>query len=436
MLAYLEKFNKLPLEIRNKVSNERSIKIIEGLEKKYKIALAVLIMKVMAGESGLNNLANSLLKEDLSKNQADELAKELKEKIFSSLDNYFSAGAIRPVKPVIPISAGEPKVEGASFFFSPDDEEEIRQLTKKIVMAENLGLSAGAIDDKLAEITSRAQINFGSADLADRFLQILRTYLRGIRNKLEVKATLMKPFLNGGLSFDEDSAQKIMLLADKVLNSGEVGSDQPIRTTPKIRPPEPVKSDFFPKGEISLDPAYDFSRLDLKAKTASIKNDLKKLDTGRELPAPMPAILPSHKSEPEAIPLIKRRFKAENLSQPQRVKIEDVKYVPRVMSPLDELHYLDLTNFRRLDLDPLKSAAKIKSKIDLLAEEDYGKRLEGIKFWRLSPVNKLYLAIGHLSISENKPVDVIIEERKIAGSDYLTANEFKAVMDLNKNLRF
>lgn len=446
MLGYLEKFNKLPLEIRNKVSNERSIAIIERLEKKYKIALAVLIMKVMAGELGLNNLADSLLKENLSKREADELARELKEKIFSSLDNYFSAGAVQPVKPVAPVAAGEPKVKGASFFFSPDDEEEIRQLTKKIVMAENSGLPSGAIDDKLAEIISRAQINFGSADLAGRFSQILRTYLRGVRNKLEIKAALMKPFLNGGLSFDEDSAQKIMLLADKVLNSsfpakagppaGRSGLDQPIRPAPEIRPPEPVKSDFFSKGEISRDLSYDFSKLNLKAKADRIKNDLKKLDTGRELPAPMPAILPSPKNDPEARPLIKRRFKAENLSQSQKVKIEDVKYVPRVMSPLDELRYLDLTNFRRLDLDPLKSAAKIKSKIDLLAEEDYGKKLEGIKLWRLSPVNKLYLEIGHLSISENKPVDVIIEERKMAGADYLTADEFKAVMDLNKNLRF
>ena len=106
------------------------------------------------------------------------------------------------------------------------------------------------------------------------------------------------------------------------------------------------------------------------------------------------------------------------------------------MGPLDEIKYMDLINFRRLDREPVKSAEKIKSKINLLAEEDYGKRLEGVKFWRLSPINKLYLEIGSSSISENKPVDVIIEERKMAGLDYLTADEFKVIMDLNKSLRF
>jgi hypothetical protein len=136
------------------------------------------------------------------------------------------------------------------------------------------------------------------------------------------------------------------------------------------------------------------------------------------------------------MPLIKRRFEAENLSQSPKVKIEDVKYVPRVMGPLDEIKYMDLINFRRLDREPSKSAEKIKNKIHLLEEEDYGKKLEGIKFWRLSPINKLYLEIGRLSISENKPIDVIIEERKMAGVDYLTADEFKVIMDLNKSLRF
>ncbi|MBI2459672.1 MAG: hypothetical protein HYV53_03925 [Parcubacteria group bacterium] len=471
MLAYLEKFNKLPAVVRSQVSDSRALAIIEELEKKYKVALAALIMKIMVGEIALNQLAENLLKENLSESQANELARALKQNIFSSaMVKPASAAAI-----AVP-SISQPKVKGANFFFSPDDEEEIRQLTKKIVMAENLSLAPAVIDDKLTEIISRAQINFGSAGLAERFSQILRTYLRGIRNKLDVKAALMKPFLNGGLNFDEDSAQKVMLLADKVVHpvksQSEIGTQsvfngvnsvpglpampaqagqagQPIKPLPKISLPELEKS------EISRDAAYDFSKL--ATKDNKLKNDLKKLDVSRELAPLTPAVLPAQagasaapapkktpqaqekvplKSDAGARPLIKRRFEAENLNQSQKVKIEDVKYVPRVMGPLDELKYLDLISFRRLDPDSLKSADKIKSKINLLAEKDYGKKLEGIKLWRLSPINKLYLAIGHLSISENKPVDVIIEERKARGEEYLSSEEFKAIMDLNKSLRF
>ena len=135
-------------------------------------------------------------------------------------------------------------------------------------------------------------------------------------------------------------------------------------------------------------------------------------------------------------PLIRRRFEAVNINLSQKIKVEDVKYVPKVLSPLDELRYMNLISFRRLDKEASVAAEKIKDEINLLVEESYGKKLEGIRLWRTSPIHKLYLEIGHLSISENKPVDVIIEERKMQGKEYLTPAEFKVIMDLNKSLRF
>ena len=478
MLGYLQKFNSLPSSLRQKISGSEAMAKIEALEKKYNILLAVLIMKIVVREIKIDDLLDYLIKENLPKDRAEELAQELKQKIFFSLGNYFSASEIKPerlIKPTMdaPVlsadesSVNEPKIKSASFFFSPDDEQEIRELTKKIVIAENSDLVTETVDDKLKKIISRVQINFGSADLADRFSQILRTYLRGIRNKFETNATLMKPFLSGGLSFDEDSAEKVMSFADKVLNSE---SDQSIKPLLKINLPKSEKADSSLGREISRDAAYDFSKL--RKQDSKIKDDLKKLDTAHELAPLTPTVLPAQagvsvpitqinapiakgkasvitkevKTNPKPIspavesdsfdmPLIKRRFKAENLNQSQKAKVEDVKYIPRVMGPLDEIKYMNLINFRRLDRSPSKSADKIKNKINLL-EEDYAKKLEGIKFWRQSPIYRLYLEIGHLSISDNKPIDVIIEERKMANLDYLTADEFRAIMDLNKSLRF
>jgi len=457
MLEYLQKFNNLPTELRRKVSDGQAMDKIEELEKRYNVSLAALIMKVMVKDLSLNELPDYLLKEKLSKEQANGLTRELKETIFSQLGYYFSADSKKSSESLSEAPISEPKVKGSSFFFSPDDEEEIRNLTQKIIVAENSSLSAEAIDEKLKEITSRAEINFGSADLADRFSKILKTYLRGIRDKLDTKVALMKPFLNGGLSFDEASAEKAITLADKVLNSK---SDKPLEPLPTVKFSEAEKTDFLKKREIVRDAAYDFSKL--AERSEKIKNDLKKLDTSHELAPLTPSavvaktekpkvqekITPTPKKvQPKAIPiqsepdndhimpLIKRRFEAENLSQSPKVKIEDVKYVPRVMGPLDEIRYMDLINFRRLDRDSLNASAKIKNKIDLL-EEDYGKKLEGIKLWRQSPIYKLYLEIGRSSISSNRPVDVIIEERKMNNQEYLTTEEFKAIMDLNKSLRF
>jgi len=65
MLVYLEKFNKLPAAVRNKVSDSRAMAIIEKLEKKYNVSLAALIMKVMVKEIALDDLTDHLLKENL-----------------------------------------------------------------------------------------------------------------------------------------------------------------------------------------------------------------------------------------------------------------------------------------------------------------------------------------------------------------------------------
>lgn len=417
MLGYLQKFNSLPDVLKQKVSNAEAMKKIEALERKYNIALAALIMKVMVKEIDPGNLREYLMKENLDERQAEDLALDLKKNIFSFVSPVF------PAIPAMP-DPEQLKAKGASFFFSADDEEEIRKLSNLIIKQENPEIVSESIDNKLKRIISMAGINFGSADLAERFSRILRTYLQGIRNKIDAKAALIKPFLSGGLSFDEDSAEKVMILAGKILNSK---SAAPIKPLPKIKIPELEKRDA----------AYDFSKLSPK------------LDTAHEL-APLTPKVVKKEPEKEKIPekkkipaveenkntIVKRRFESENSISGQKIKIEDVKYIPRVMEPIDEIKYMDLTNFRRLDNDPFKSADKIKSKIDLFEQESYGKKLESVKLWRSSPINKLYLEIGNSSIGGNKPVDVIMEERKKNNQEYLTADEFKAIMDLNKSLRF
>ena len=105
-------------------------------------------------------------------------------------------------------------------------------------------------------------------------------------------------------------------------------------------------------------------------------------------------------------------------------------------SDVDELAEMNLVNFRRLSQSPYEAIKKIEDKVGFLEEDSYKKRLEGIKAWRQSPVNKIYLAIGQESIEQKKTVDTVIEDRKNSGKDYITVQEFNAIMDLNKGLRF
>ncbi|MDD4901186.1 MAG: hypothetical protein PHS62_03725 [Patescibacteria group bacterium] len=500
MLDYLKKFNNLPAGLRQKISSQPVMAAIEALEKKYQFPLAALIMKVLVGEIVQENLALILVKENLSEAAAKELARGLNEKVFTAVSGSPAAvvppkrEAARPEAPrsgkemlrldhnlpvvlekseILPAarSESEPLVKGASFFFSASDEKEIKELASKIDQMGKTKTPAAAIEEKLKSIIDRVQINFGSTNLAVRFKEILKTYLRGIRNRLDTEATLAKSFFSGGLSFDKDSAQQVMDMADKILNSRPGG---PLKPLPKIRIKEPenrdmpydfsklaVKKNFSPdvaaggRQVPASAPKYEFKRDAPPARAAlrpempapaAVKPRAAKKDIGPllEIKSFQPKSTARIRLKPESresargvpMPFIKRRFEMENTSANPKIKVEDVKYVPKVMSPLDELKYLDLVSFRRLDQNPAKAVAKIMNIINLLSEENYGKRLDGIKFWRSSPLNRLYLKIGQMSISENRPVDVIIEERKIKGGDYLAAAEFEAIMDLNKSLRF
>jgi len=494
---YLQKFNKLPKNLRDKVSTPSVMAAINELEKKYGISLASTVMKVMAKEIKFSSLADYFLEEEnLDAGRAGELTKAMAEKIFAGVKDYLGAEAggqekrqeaprqassasvpladladkqgegEEPVK-VETEKEAAPVVKGASFFFSPEDEEEIRELTKKIDGGAKVALTDEQIEEKLNKIIASAQINFGSQELLDRFRSILKTYLRGIRDRIEIKQTLKKTFADGGLGFDNDSVDEVLKITDSVAGGEKVS----------LRLPEDGSAGKEAEDKTAVlrnigvrDVDYSFSSL--AALEEKKKKEPIKLDVSHEIAPPPPAIAekrpeketektaePSRtetkipvnpvgiipKSNAVALPAqeFKRPVAKASLRTPTllqsagKKKMEDVKYVPpKVMNPIDELRYMDLVNFRRLSPEAGKQVAKIKEKINLLEEENYSRRLEGIKGWRQSLINKLYLSIGQQSISESKPVDVIIEERKNAGQDYLTLEEFKAIMDLNKELRF
>lgn len=125
------------------------------------------------------------------------------------------------------------------------------------------------------------------------------------------------------------------------------------------------------------------------------------------------------------------------VSQPRRAIIHDIRQ-PRskLVGPIEELHRLDLASFHRLGPDAVSIVQKIKEKIDLLASESLTKKAEGVKAWKQSPVNQLYLAIGAASMSLGKSVEAVINDRATGGEPVLTTVEFRTIADLNKALRF
>lgn len=485
MLEYLQKFNSLPKDLRDKVSAPAVMSAIEELEKRYEVNLAAAVMKIMVKEIAAGDMAECLASEfGLGGVKAKQLERDLKQKVFFNTADYLGikkadgdekeqideliAQAAEKEKAAPPLArsgaeADLPRqirqpAEEAGFYFHPEDEEEIRELAKKTDDYAQDPAPADNIEDKLNEIIKKTEINFGSAILIERFKQILKTYIRGIRDKISIKQTLTKPLDSGGLGFDNDSVDHVLLVADGVMKSAnrDSAAQQPLSQAPGVSGARDMEYDLA--AELKKKESFKANKLDTQHELAPLLPMISPQPPARQpQPAKMPQIPPvppqtepfltrniivkplpvSDYGAPAEQIIIRRPDAIKAQAKPEgKPKMEDVKFMPKVFGPVDELQYMDLANFRRLAKNPANIAAKIKEKINLLEEDSFVKRLEGIKAWRSNPVNRLYLQMGQAGISENKPINAIIEERQAAGQECLNNQEFEAVTDLNRELRF
>ncbi|MBI4652629.1 hypothetical protein HY750_00005 [Candidatus Kuenenbacteria bacterium] len=117
-------------------------------------------------------------------------------------------------------------------------------------------------------------------------------------------------------------------------------------------------------------------------------------------------------------------------------KTESIKFTSKLMGPIEELKNFSLNEFRKLGNTAQESIQGIEEKINILEKDSLFKKAEGIKAWQNSEINKLYLEIGRASLEKNIPISKVIDERINNNLLTLTIDEFEAITDLNRRLRF
>ncbi len=120
---------------------------------------------------------------------------------------------------------------------------------------------------------------------------------------------------------------------------------------------------------------------------------------------------------------------------PER-KFTDVVQASRLMGPIEQLKSMTSVAFRRLSGDPAEATQKIDDLLSSLATNGYEDKVQGIKAWRQSPMNQLYLSITEEALSAGLSVPEVASERRKAGKDSLSPAEIKALVGLNMKLRF
>jgi len=311
-----------------------------------------------------------------------------------------------------------------------NDEKEIKKIKKEMPKQKD-GIRKET-DGKIESIMKEVKIDFSSEELLERFKQIIATYLLGVRNRIATKEIMMRGVDGGGLGLNDEKSSKIMM----VVAAKKEGANNVLKNNVNIRATDNGASFIFNKHK-------EEEKVE-KNKTVSqeINYDLASALKEKRMKPIIEKVVNEEKVE--NVKIEKNNINKTNNDKPSlraksvpvgKKSMDDIK-TPKVMSPMDELAYMDLVAFRRLDSVLEKRIKKIKRKIDLFSKEGIDKMINGIRAWRQSPVNKTYLKIGEESMNEGMSIEDVIKVRKEKGLNYLDKDEFDIVMDLNKQLRF
>lgn len=179
MLETLKKYNELDRELRAKLSVPDVLDIVEKLEVKYSRKLSGVIMKIMIKELELSDLVDQLVYiYKLERIKAEELADELKKQVFCKVADYLKM----------------------------EDEVCMVDNTDKMKKSKN----DADTDAKIDAIIKDVGLSFASEFLINRFRDIIRTNLIGVRDCMSTKEALLKPVQSGGLGLAEGDIENVI----------------------------------------------------------------------------------------------------------------------------------------------------------------------------------------------------------------------------------
>lgn len=472
---YLRKFNELPPEVKEAASSAESMAVLDQLEEKYHVNLASSVMRLLVKEIKLAELENHLLIDlKMGPAEAVAIAASLREKVLAPAMKYLATEAAAPVAKGMELVEAEPNLPDApanhgqaeeevielseelkvlnrektmqldlksdrqNDIFNEEDESEIKILAEQISVIQEP--KADPTEENLAKLIEECKISFSSQILVDRFGQILSTYLKGIRSKIDTRDAMLKAIEAGGLNLEEPEIERVLGLAQKYKPAGEETKlEQPKKI---ILPEDKLVADrnAVLKEIGARDVEYDLGKA-IEARQAQAADASKPAAATVAQPVagpvqPAAAEAPKQTPQPPAEPPKKIFSFFRSSDALGKKKMEDVKFVPKTMGPIDELRFMDTVSFRRLGKVASESTAKLRDKISLLEKEQYAKKLEGIKAWRQSPLNQLYVSMTQSALSQRMSIDQVITQKTQANEDCLNQSEFEAIMMLNQDLRF
>jgi len=292
----------------------------------------------------------------------------------------------------------------SSFYFDIQDEDDVAEELKKIKKMneeslaglKNKEVKKYSLTKILKKLLEDYNLNL-LPELEKRLSNIVLSFLKHTRTKVDVLNLLKAPINQSGLALGTDLSNKLIDLLDSIR---------------------------FKVDEVSGIVVEDQKNNEYNEKRQNQQRgeNLANTDPRQEI---------KFENKKSTIPVINR------MSVPYNKSImTGVKQKERVVGPVDEFSEITLLAFRRLSEDPMEAAQKIMDRIRILEKESYLKKAQAIQNWRKSEVYGLYIGLGRESMEKNLPIDKIIEQKILGKEKFLTKREFSVITDLNKKLRF
>lgn len=370
---------------------------------------------------------------------------------------------------------------GDAFIRAPIHTEEKTKFSKNITDMNT--------EEFIEELIRVQNLPVPNDDAKKRFTTIMFSYVKGIRDDYELKEKLMAPWKMGGMDFSSAMVENIQKMsAQKMVQQKETAKRSEAfdheSAIVEVQAPRKEVMPMAPKAPAPMpNLKHTPTNVPFTGREAPSERTVRRLPTNPLVqgwaphqtqlkpisrpplvkPKPVPAKLPVEQSAkeisyatkpqvlggpsapaPVRVPATKTLITPPAFTPPRlrpqlssgKMAIMDIKAPVTPTGPIEELRAFTIKDLRQLSPRPEQVMEILKGKFDLLTEESYDRLAEGIKAWKQSPLHQLYIELGQESLEQGKPIEVIMENRKAAEQNYLTPEEFYAIADLNRKVRF
>jgi len=441
--------------------------LIEKAIKKFNLSLTGELLKdrfyeitdsLLSGIRTKTQFKNTLIKDIASGGLGME--HQLADDVAEFLASYIRIGKLEsrnqgsiPVKPNVKIEVGFESEEKEAAGKKPKIEK-LRVAAPKLL----------SVTEGVGKALEELNYTFPSSELQERLKSVIDARVRNVRTSVQTFDKLTQPIPDGGMGLTKPEADKVSLVLNKYLkekNKDIYGSklaeikqavdEEKNKNEEKARAAEEAErknlDDRFTKmtGKTSPLPSVIASEARQSPPALTKKEIAAKRSGETKRPISIPAEeIPSSvilRVKPEGSRPIKAKDSspaAQNdkpvMTPPPRPSfakategrpvLEDIKFIPKLAGPTEEIARLSLDDFRKLSGDPKESILKIKDKLALIRGESYKKYQAGVDAWRNSPLFGEYLKIINKSLGEGMPLD-----GAIAAAGTLTKDEFDAIIN-------